>query len=140
MFKLSELVRWFGLTEFEIFTNLVSFLIFSILLSIKLEGQLLDHYDWYQVFSPLFCSDICNGYFCIIVGIRMYRDCDQIKRKAFSRLVWSAKFIVLTAVFKYLLCLKLSGMSNLDFSEVFSPIFVLLQLIGVRGCQLSNTA
>lgn len=138
MFKIIELVRWLGLTEFEIFTNLLSLLIFSILLPMKIAGQ-LDQFDWFQVFSPLFCSDICNAYFCIIVGIRMYRESDQIKRKAFGRILWSTKFIVLTAVFKYLLCLKLSGQTGLDFSEVFSPLFVLLQLIGVRGCQLSNT-
>lgn len=140
MFKLSELVRWLGLTEFEILTNLISLLIFTIILSLKLAGHLGDLIiDWFGVFSPLFCSDICNGYFCIIVGIRMYLDNDQIKRKAFHRLLWSTKFIVLTAVFKYLLCLKLSGQTGLDFSEVFSPIFVLLQLIAVRACQLPNS-
>lgn len=139
MFKLPELVRWLGLTEFEILTNLISLLIFSILLPMKIAGQLGNEFDYFKVFSPLFCSDICNGYFCVIVGIRMYRESDQIKRKAFGRLLWSTKFIVLTAVFKYLLCLKLSGQTGLDFSEVFSPIFVLLQLVGVRGCQLSNT-
>lgn len=140
MFKLSELVSWLGLTEFEIFTNLVSLLIFTILLPMKISGQLGENVDWFQIFAPLFCSDICNGYFCIIVGIRMYRESDQIKRKALGRLLWSMKFIVLTAVFKYLLCLKLSGQTGLDYSEVFSPIFVLLQLIGVRGCQLSNSS
>lgn len=139
MFKLSELVRWLGLAEFEIFTNLVSLLIFTIILSLRLAGDLSEQTaDWFTVFSPLFCGDVCNSYFSIIVGIRMYLDNDN-KRKSLQRLLWSTKVLVLTAVFKYLLCLKLSGAQNLDYSEVFAPIFVLLQLIAVRACQLSNS-
>lgn len=140
MFKLSELVRWLGLTEFEIFINLSTLLIFSIVLAMKIAGHIIDqHVDWFGVFLPLFAGDILNGYFCVIVGIRMYLDNDN-KRKALHRWLWSAKVIVLTAVFKFLLCLKLSGAPNLDYSEVFAPIFVLLQLIAVRACQLSNTS
>lgn len=139
MFKLSELVRWLGLAEFEIFTNLVALLFFSIILSLRLAGNVSEEsINWYIVFSPLFCGDICNSYFSIIVGIRMYLDNDN-KRKSLHRLLWSTKVLLLTGVFKYLLCLKLSGAQNLDYSEVFAPIFVLLQLIAVRACQLSNS-
>lgn len=139
MFKLTELVRWLGLTEFEILTNLIGTLVFSIILSLKIDGQIIEEQlDWFGIFSPLFCADVCNAYFCVIVGIRMYLDSDQLNRKALNRFLWSTKFLVLTAVFKYLLCLKLSGQIGLDFSEVFSPIFVLLQLIAVRACQLSH--
>lgn len=139
MFELHELVMWLGLAEFEIFTNLVSLFMFSIILSIRLAGHLSEEtLDWYTVFSPLFCGDVCNGYFSIIVGIRMYLDNDN-KRKALQRLIWSVKILVLTGVFKYLLCLKLSGAQNLDYGEVFAPIFVLLQLIAVRACQLSSS-
>lgn len=139
MFKLSELVRWLGLAEFEIFTNLVALLFFSIILSLRLAGHVAEEsVSWFIVFSPLFCGDICNSYFSIIVGIRMYLDNDN-KRKSLHRLLWSTKVLLLTGVFKYLLCLKLSGAQNLDYSEVFAPIFVLLQLIAVRACQLSNS-
>lgn len=139
MFELHELVQWLGLAEFEIFTNLVALFIFSIILAIRLAGDLPEaDSDWFFVFSPLFCGDLCNSYFSIIVGIRMYLDNDN-KRKALQRLLWSVKVLVLTGVFKYLLCLKLSGAQNLEYSEVFAPIFVLLQLIAVRACQLSST-
>lgn len=138
MFELHELVQWLGLAEFEIFTNLVALFIFSIILAIRLAGDLPEESDWFFVFSPLFCGDLCNSYFSIIVGIRMYLDNDN-KRKALQRLLWSVKVLVLTGVFKYLLCLKLSGAQNLEYSEVFAPIFVLLQLIAVRACQLSST-
>lgn len=143
MFKLCELVRWLGLAEFEIFTNLLTLWIFTIMLSFRLAGNLPDYIyvylDWFTVFGPLFCGDVCNAYFCVIVGIRMYLNNDN-KRKSLHRLLWSTQFLVLTGVFKYLLCLKLTGAQNLDFSEVFAPIFVLLQLIAVRACQLSNTS
>lgn len=138
MFEIYELVQWLGLAEFEIFTNLVALFIFSIILAVRLAGHVTEEsVDWFIVFSPLFCGDVCNSYFSIIVGIRMYLDNDN-KRKALQRLLWSVKVLVLTGVFKYLLCLKLSGAQNLEYSEVFAPIFVLLQLIAVRACQLSN--
>ncbi|XP_031625321.1 transmembrane protein 203 [Contarinia nasturtii] len=139
MFDLKELVQWLGLDEFEIFTNLIALFIFSIILAVRLAGDIAEEsMDWFTVFSPLFCGDICNSYFSIIVCIRMYLDNDN-KRKALQRLLWSIKFLVLTGVFKYLLCLKLSGAQNLDYSEVFAPIFVLLQLVAVRACQLSGS-
>lgn len=138
MFELHEIVMWLGLAEFEIFINLVALLIFSVMLIIRLGGHLTEEpLDWFTVFSPLFCGDVCNGYFSVIVGIRTYLDSDN-KRKALQRLLWSAKVLGLTGVFKYLLCLKLSGAQNVEYSEVFSPIFVLLQLIAVRACQLSG--
>lgn len=139
MFKLSELVRWLGLTEFEIMVNLCGLLVFTITLALRISGTIGKHtVDWFTIFSPLFCIDICNAYFCIIVGIRMYLDSDN-KRKALHRFMWSTYFLFLVAIFKYLLCLKLSGQTNLEYSEVFSPIFVLLQLVAVRACQLPNS-
>lgn len=191
MFKLTELVQWLGLSEFEIFIQLLGTLVFTVLLALRIGGTadlanaatvaggtaaavplmpLLSPFaaapvaaaagsaaaaaaagagaavvptlfgqplDWYGVFAPLFAADVLNGYFAIIVGIRMYVAHDN-KRKALHRLMWSTKFLVLAGVFKYLLCLKLSGTQNLDYSEVFAPVFVLLQLVAVRACKLSG--
>lgn len=140
MFNLAELVEWLGLSEFEIFTHLLSIFLFTIVLAFRLAGHLSEQYaDWFGIFAPLYCGDICNAYFCVIVGIRMYLNNDN-KRRALHRLIWSTKFLVLVAVFKYMLCLKLSGAHNLDYSEVFAPIFVLLQLVAVRACKLTATS
>jgi hypothetical protein len=38
--------------------------------------------------------------------------------------------------FKFLLCQKLSENIKLDYSEVMSPVFILLQLVMIRACQL----
>lgn len=148
MFKLSELVLWLGLSEFEIFIHLLGTLIFTILLAVRIGATSLaippvpptifgQPLDWYGVFAPLFGADVMNGYFAIIVGIRMYIAHDN-KRKGLHRLLWSTKCLVLVGVFKYLLCLKLAGTQNLDYSEVFAPVFVLLQLVAVRACKLSG--
>lgn len=134
MFKLSEVVLWSGLTLFEVFTNLVALLVFSILLTLRL-GQYIP-LSWFTIFSPLFCADLCNVYFCVIVSIRMYLDA-VVQRRALHRILWSGHFLALTIVFKYLLWLKLCGQTELEYSEVFSPIFILLQLIAVRACQVN---
>ena len=48
---LNELLRWLGLTAFEIFVALVCFLIFTVLLTLKVEG-LIDSTSWWTVNAP----------------------------------------------------------------------------------------
>ena len=38
-FQLNELLRWLGLTAFEIFTALVCFLVFTVLVTLKVRGR-----------------------------------------------------------------------------------------------------
>jgi len=149
-FQLSELLRWLGLTVFEIWTALVCFTAFTILLTLKVEvwNNLDPDYStgdnlteessvsWWVVFSPLFISDALNAYFCVIVFIRMYLEGSY--KAALIRALWSLFMLALLFIFKYLLCQKLSDPdgTKLDYSEVMSPIFILLQLVMIRACQL----
>jgi len=153
-FQLSELLRWLGLTVFEIWTALVCFTAFTVLLTLKVEYwsyPSIESYDslleidtlekesavtWWVVFSPLFISDALNAYFCVIVFIRMYLEGSY--KAALVRALWSLFMLALLFIFKYLLCQKLSDPvgTKLDYSEVMSPIFILLQLVMIRACQL----
>jgi ribonuclease P/MRP protein subunit RPP20 len=134
-FQLKELLRWLGLTVFEIWIALVCFTIFTVLLTLKIENIVGDSLTWWIVFTPLFVSDALNAYFCVIVFIRMYLEGSY--KSALVRALWSQFMISLLFVFKYLLCQKLSGSdSKLEYSEVMSPIFILLQLVMIRACQL----
>uniref|UniRef100_U5ENS7 Putative conserved plasma membrane protein n=1 Tax=Corethrella appendiculata TaxID=1370023 RepID=U5ENS7_9DIPT len=138
-FKLVDIVKWLGLTQFEIFINFIGFFIFSIILAIKFALQQqtpITQSEWLIIFAPLFISDICNAYFCTIVGIRMYLSHKH--KQAVHKCSWSTQFLVLTSIFKYLVYLKLSAQTGLEYSEVFSPIFVLLQLIAVKACQFKQ--
>lgn len=133
-FQLRELLRWLGLTVFEIWVALLFFTLFTILLTFKVE-TLIQSLTWWHVFAPLFVSDALNAYFCVIVFIRMYLE--GAYKSALIRALWSQCMISLLFVFKYLLCKKLSGSdSKLEYSEVMSPIFILLQLVMIRACQL----
>lgn len=157
-FKMIEISRWLGITPFEILINLVSFFIFSILLTLTIDGNInlfviqqtqnnvTEHVyrsdgfqkpaiDWFRLFSVLFCADILNAYFCFIVILRMYLTNMQSMHKLF----WTLNFILLTGLFKYLIALKLTGTSGLEWTEVCSPIFVLLQLFALRACQIKNS-
>jgi len=158
-FQLSELLRWLGLTVFEIWIALVCFTAFTVLLTLKVEvwnshesdfsliqaetGSSLRNnleqdspVSWWVVFSPLFISDALNAYFCVIVFIRMYIEGSY--KAALIRALWSLFMLALLFIFKYLLCQKLSDPdgTKLDYSEVMSPIFILLQLVMIRACQL----
>ena len=134
---------------FEIWVALVCFTAFTVLLTLKVEiwnyqpsdslsvGDTIDEesaVSWWVVFSPLFISDALNAYFCVIVFIRMYLEGSY--KAALIRALWSLFMLALLFIFKYLLCQKLSDGTKLDYSEVMSPIFILLQLVMIRACQL----
>lgn len=131
-FTLLEIVQWIGLTVFEIWINLITIFIFTVLLALKIE--MVINSAWWTIFAPLFVSDAMNAYFCFIVCIRM--SLDNSYKTCLYRVSWSIIFIGLTFVFKFLLCRKLQGDSAIEFSEVFAPLFILLQLIAIRACQL----
>jgi len=139
-FQLKELLRWLGLTVFEIWVGLLFFTVFTVLLTLKVENVVdSDTLTWWHVFSPLFISDALNSYFCVIVFIRMYLEGHY--KQALIRALWSQFMICLLFVFKYLLSQRLieeeiNTDSKLEFSEVMSPIFILLQLVMIRACQL----
>ena len=159
-FKMIEISRWLSITPFEILIHLISILIFSILLTLTIDGQidfmmiqpqqmsngtahdLIDSIrsshgdqkptiDWFKLFSVLFCADILNAYFCFIMILRMYIN----NQTAIHKIFWSLNFILLTGLFKYLIALKLNETKNLEWMEVSSPIFVLLQLFALKACQ-----
>lgn len=136
-FTIGEIVRWLGLTVFEIWVNLLSLTIFSILLALKFDTNTeMCTSSWWVIFSPLFASDALNAYFCVIVFIRM--QLENSLKVAMLRACWSAIFLIMTFLFKFLLCKKLMGQVTLEYSEIFAPLFILLQLVAVRACQLTH--
>lgn len=129
---LKELVRWFGMTAFEIWVHLVTLLVFSILTTLK-EENLVDM-SWWSAFTPLFIADGINTYFCIIVFIRQFQEYPL--RLAGMRLFSSLLCFSLLFVFKFLLCQKLSDInSGLSHTEVIAPLFPLLVVLSIRSCQ-----
>jgi len=133
--SLKELVRWFGMTAFEIWTHLITILVFSVLLVLKLE--LAVNWSWWTTFSPLFVADGLNTYFTAIVFIRQIRPpADYTFRTAGGRLLSSMLILSLLFVFKFLLCQKLSDpFSKYSHSEVIAPLFPLMVLLTTRACQ-----
>lgn len=134
IFRIQELVRWLGLTVFEIWINLISLLVFTVLLVAKYDpnGDVYSN-NWWLIFFPLFSGDALNAYFCIIVFIRMLLETSL--KAALLRISWSITFLFMTFLFKFLLCKKLLGQISLDYCEVFAPLYILLQLIAIRACQ-----
>ena len=131
-FTLDEIVKWFGMTVFEIFMYLISCLIFTVLCVLKYEDIIV---SWWHVFIPLFTGAGLNAYFCVIVFIRMYKKKDY--RTAGLRLIYSLVSLMCLFVFELLFCLKLESSRRLSYSEIFAPIFVLLQLMMARACRVS---
>lgn len=135
-FTIEELVRWLGLTVFEIWINLIALLLFTILLAINYDPTIeVYNNNWWMIFFPLFAGDALNAYFCVIIFIRMLLE--MTLKYSFLKISWSGTFLLMTFLFKFLLCRRLLGQLSLDYSEVFAPLYILLQLIAVRACQQS---
>lgn len=133
MFRLKEILRWFGVTVFEILLFCVALTLYSFLLAFKLAG-FMPNTTWYIVHSPLFVADALIAYFCLIVFIRQYLE--RTYRVAVFRALWSFNQVMLIFLHKLLLCFKLEGQKGITNSEIFSPIFALLILLVIRACQL----
>ena len=131
-FTLKELIKWLGMTVFEIWVNVVTFGIFTLLAVLHYDNVLQT--SWWMVFIPLFACDGFNAYFCAIVFIRMYKEGKY--KAAALRLLNSVITLVLMFVFKILLCQKLNKERMWSFSEVFTPVFVGLSVLMVRACQV----
>lgn len=133
LFTLRELVQWIGLTAFEIWMHLIAILIFSIMAALKYERTM--ETSWWWVFSPMFIIDAIDAYFIIIVFIRSVKELEPL-RPAGIRLVSSLLVVMLIFIFKSLLCQKLSHEKMISCSEIMIPLFILLQIIIFRACQV----
>ena len=129
-----DMLRWLGVTPFEVCMIAVSLLVYAILVVAKSCTSYLDSVSWWQVHGPLFACDCLWAYFCCIVLIRQLVD--QSYRSAVYRALWSFNQILLIFLFKLLLCFRLEGQKQITQTEILSPLFVLLILLVVRACQL----
>ena len=136
MFTVEEFSLWLGLTQFEILVQTICLLVFTGLLTYRVDfsENILSSSDKWLIFSPLFAANVINAYFCVIVFIRTCLE--RTFKSAIFRALWSSTVIGILMLFEYMLCQKLIGGNTLDTSEVVSPILLLLQLLAVRACQI----
>lgn len=131
IFSLKEIIKWLGLTVFEMWLHVITILSFTIFLVIKVDNPTI--MSWWTVFIPLFICDGCVAYFTSIVCIRLYLNEDR--RLSAMRTLWSCCVLTLVFTYKYLLCQKLQGESDLDYVIIHIPIFILQTMLAIRACQ-----
>lgn len=134
----NELSIWLSITPFEICLFLFTSIIYSILVTVKLENTffLADKYlqSWWTVHYPLFIFDAISAYYCTIIFIRQYQSGKH--RAAFIRAFFTFKRIFLLFTLNILLCYKLDHQVNINFSEVFLPLFYLLIILICQSFRL----
>ncbi|XP_014677555.1 PREDICTED: transmembrane protein 203-like [Priapulus caudatus] len=133
-FTLREIVKWLGLTSFEILAHLLCALAASVLAALKHAG-LLPGATWWHALAPLYVCDGVNAYFAAIVLVRAYVE-QEAPRGAAFRTAWSLTVIALLFVFKLLACQRAEDAAPLSHAEVMSPLFILLTMIMIRACQV----
>lgn len=116
---------------------LLSLTVTCVLVLLRIEWNLIRDWSWWFIIGPIFFADLLNAYFCVIVFIRMYLN--GVLRPAALRVLWSVFVLGLGFVFKFLLCRKLESQPGpgLDYSAVLAPIFILIQLIIMRACNMN---
>lgn len=120
LMNLKTICRWLVMTELEIFINLVGLIVFTILLTIKLD--LNSDLDWFKVFLPLFLSDFLQANFCSILFIRQMIS--NQRKSAILRIVLAGFLLFTRFSFKFA-CYYLISKSNLNYgsSSSFKPSF-----------------
>lgn len=131
IFTLKEVIKWLGLSVFELWLHIVAIFVFSVLVAVKLEGGTL---SWWTVFVPLFVCDGCVAYFTAIVFIRLCLIGDR--RLAGKRTAWSLLLLTLLLSYKILLCHRLENYIVRDYAVIHVPLFLLLLVLAVRACQV----
>jgi|SRR6218665_2492790 len=128
---LEEVIKWVGITLFEIWLHLFCVLIFTVLIVLRIEQATTT--SWWNIFIPLFLADGLDAYFCLIVFIRTWKISNH--RVACLRLLSSALLLVCLFVSEFLFCQKLTNTTSISYSEAFAAVFIALQLLMVRACQ-----
>jgi len=131
LFTLKELTKLIGCSVFEILVHLISLFVFSILVTLKVEGIVL--LSWAVCFIPLFCADALNAYFTLIVFVRFYAIKDV--KPAGFRTLWSLLNITLLFTTKLLICQNLEKIILIKYGEALAPFFSILTLLLFKGCQ-----
>uniref|UniRef100_A0A914ZL97 Transmembrane protein n=1 Tax=Parascaris univalens TaxID=6257 RepID=A0A914ZL97_PARUN len=130
MLSIVEVIRWTNITIFELWLHCVGILIFSILLTVKLE--LYSGISYWYVFTPLFVASAFNGYFLFIVFVRTIID-EKDCKAPFLKYAFSWLRLVMLGVFEALLCYKINGdledgqvAVQSSYGVIFLPIWVLM--------------
>lgn len=136
LYTKKEAEQWLGMTVFEMWVHIISILLFTVLVALKVEN--IWAVSWWTVFIPLFTGVGMIAYFSVIVFIRLFLEHDF--KTAGFRVLWSALLLTLIFLFEYLLCQKLAADSipQGHYSQVMSPLFVLPIVLGIRACVSSN--
>jgi len=134
LFSMKELLKWFGVTHFEIFMQLIAWLIFSVLFVLKMDHIMDDSLSWWTIYACLFVCDAFTCYFNVIVYIRQFMEAKY--KIAFLRATWSFTQIALLFTAKLLLCYKLEQQKQVSNFEIISPMFIYLVMLLIRACQL----
>jgi len=132
---LKQMKRWLHITIFEIAMLLIALLVFTILLAMKLEGDLTS--SWWVVFSPLYACDMLIAYFDLIVFIHLYTAGE--KTLAVKRVMINVAILLMMVIFQVLLCQQLQGTRNMRYAAIHAPVFILMFVLLVRSCVIADS-
>jgi hypothetical protein len=138
LMNLKTLRSWLMMHEFEMLINLIGIFIFTILLCIKYDLDLVlnSQFRWIYVFTPLFFIDALQAYFNFIVFIRLYKEYEL--KTAIIRFIFTMFILLLKFLFKILVYFTIMGEITPKFAYINLPIFLLFSILMCKSCTLKN--
>ena len=129
---LQELCSWLGLTFFEIWINVLCFIVFTVLVTIKLHFPWT--MKWSRVFIPFFTATALTLYLTIIICVRALFYKKAFCKTIIFKLLSTLSLFSLVFLLYYLTCTKLSEEADLSYQLIFIPVYFIFAILMIRAC------
>jgi hypothetical protein len=135
LLNLRTLRAWFLMTEYEMFLNVLSVFVATLLLALKIDSSSTG-LTWLHVFLPLFIVEGLQVYFLFMVAFRFYYE-SKIANVLHILLV-CAVVVTLKFLAKLLLYLNTTHTVSIKYALTSLPVFFILIFLLFRSCTLNR--
>ena len=140
LLSLREMIVWLGLGPFEAFLHSLGLLIFSLLLTLRVEGVISAGTSWHVVFSPLYVAIAVDTYFNMLMYTRMVANAYDYNRDGIFVMVYLSLVlmrIALTLYTEVAVARVLDGSTQVD--ALVAPVVMDVTYLSLRITPLLRT-
>ena len=140
LLSLREMIVWLGLGPFEAFLHSLGLLVFSLLLTLRVEGVISDGTSWHVVFSPLYVAIAVDTYFNMLMYTRMAANAYDYSRDVVFVVLYLALVLLRIALTLYTeveIARVLDGTAEVD--ALVAPVVMDVTYLSLRITPLFRT-
>ena len=140
LLSLREMIVWLGLGPFEAFLHSLGLLVFSFLLTLRVEGVISVDTSWHVVFSPLYVAIAVDTYFNMLMYTRMAANAYDYSRDIIFVVLYLALILLRIALTLYTeveIARVLDGTAEVD--ALVAPVVMDVTYLSLRITPLFRT-